>query len=234
MGASEELDREQEITQSTWFKTITEFCEQISGTLPIPGRYILGVDGAALEGHKRTSLAPLESWIRSAAPGLTVGKTGAKATNVTQTVPPQVPFPVTLGRHPSSTAHPDGALTVASMVEPAELPALNIVQMSSSLNEKLPKLEQHRPPGGRTLLVLENRDIQLPNHDSITYAIRAALAENLNLPKPDAIVVVDKIGAARTLTFINDDDRWYDESQTPWNFPDTTLGPGPENRLLAN
>ena len=31
MGASEELDREQEITQSTWFKTITEFCEQISG-----------------------------------------------------------------------------------------------------------------------------------------------------------------------------------------------------------
>lgn len=201
----------QEITQSKWFEPLIEMVQRISGTLPGPGRYTLHVEGAALEGHKGTNLEGLEQWIRRAVPNLTIGRRSVTATNVASATTPDVPFPVTLLRAASSSRHPDGELTVRWSVDVTAMPALNLDEMRRALGNKLPKLDEHQPKGGCTLLVLENRDLQLPSHDTITDAIRAALAEQPDLPLPDAIVVVDEIGTDRTLTFIKDSDRWYDD-----------------------
>lgn len=131
--------------------------------------------------------------------------------NVAHALTPAVPFPDTLLRTALSSRLPDGTLIIAWPIDLAGMPTLNADEMKRTLGRKLPKLDEHQPPGGRTLLVLENRDVQLPNHDTITDAIQTALAGNPDLPSPDAIVVIDELGPERTLTFVKDGDRWYDD-----------------------
>jgi hypothetical protein len=67
-------------------------------------------------------------------------------------------------RWESFEGQPDGELWLTRPVD-EELKAKNFEQMKVSLASKLPKLAAHRPPEGRTLLVLETPDFHCQRMD---------------------------------------------------------------------
>jgi hypothetical protein len=77
-----------QMQMNTWFQPIFELTDAISGTLPSPGRYDLGIDGAELRGTSGVDLAMLEAWIREQAALLTPGRTSRGVTNVVEGGPP--------------------------------------------------------------------------------------------------------------------------------------------------
>jgi hypothetical protein len=89
------------------------------------------------------------------------------------------------------------------------LPDERLVEMRRSLRRKLPKLEEHRRPDGRTMLVFENQDIQLVNAFIVVDAISAALQLETDLPAPDVIVMANVFGEAEALTWLKDGDVWH-------------------------
>src|SRR5207253_3191603 len=134
--------------------------------LPAPGQYELGIDGAELRGKGSVDLSALETWIRAQAPRLTPGRT-MRGTNVSEGGPPELPFPVRLLRTQPAEGMTDGVLRITWPMDMNALPTRNVEEMKRALERKLPKLEKHRPANGLTLLVLENRDIQLVNPDNV-------------------------------------------------------------------
>lgn len=201
--------------QAGWFGPVLAMADRISGTLPGPGTYTLSVRSTVLRGHHKTDLTMLESWIRVTAPTLTPGRRFGP-TNVAHGVPPAVPFPVSLLRTEHFDGVPEGRLDVRWPFDLEELPTKSREQMVTSLRAKLPKLDEHRPKGGVTLLILENQDIQLVNPDNVYEAVRAALTDASELVVPDAIVVANIIGGEQGLSWVKDGDRWHPELNRYW------------------
>jgi len=200
-----------EMTTVARFGPLMELAESMSGSLPGPGRYQLNVTADGLGGQKRADLAKIESWIRLVAPTLTTSPDLLRPNNVASAGQPELPFPVQLIRFECSEEL-DGRVGIASSIDLAALPERNVEEMRRALERKLPKLEEHRPPGeSRTLLIFENRDIQLPNPFTIASAVHTALDELTTFPPPDAIVVVHAIGDERGLTWVKDGGVPYQE-----------------------
>ena len=199
----------EQIGQIRWYQGVMELASRMSGTLPRPGRYELSVSSDALRGQQRANLDSIERWIRETAPTLTAGRTLWGPTNVANATPPEVPFPVQLLRTEHWEGVPSGDLSVRWPFDMTVLPLLSVEEMERALRKKLPKLEEHRPLGGITLLVLENQDIQLVNIDNVAGSIRAALAAAPELPIPDAIVMVNVCGAPIGLQWLKDHDVWH-------------------------
>lgn len=187
--------------------TLGELVERLTGTLPTPGRYELGVPIGAVAGHDKTDLTTLEAWIRTSAPTLALGRSH-RGSHFVAAQPPDVPFPVTLMRWEPFEGEPDGTLIIRRPIDLDELAAMNVEQTAIALARKLPKLEEHRPAGGRTLLVFEEPGIELVNVDSATRAVRSALAATPGMPAPDAVVLVYTISDPWLLMWIKDGDAW--------------------------
>jgi hypothetical protein len=208
---------ENQVTQGYWFQRVSERAERISGTLPGPGRYILNVRAEVLEGQRNADLDLLEKWIRDTAPELSEHRGyGSTPMNVAAAVPPDVPFPLQLMRSPHSEGVADGDLRVGWPFDMDVLPTRNIDEMSRLLRRKLPKLEEHRPDGGLTMLLLENQDIQLVNPDNVSTALRSALDANQDLTIPDIIVMINVIGDERGISWFKDRDGWHQMSDWYW------------------
>lgn len=205
-------------------RKLDRFVRDISGTLPGPGRYELGVESGAIAGHSQTDLAPLEAWIRRETPKRRATQHWPWRGHVARAEPPEVPFPVSLMVFEASERRPAGSLDLRREIDLDELPALQAEQTGRVLARKLPKLEEHRPRHGRTLLIFEQPDTQLVNTGSATRAIHSALAADVVIPEPDAIVLVytfDRWG----LDWIKDSDGWFSRlgRSTDW----TLSGPQP-------
>lgn len=198
----------EQVSQSFWFRPVKALCDELDGELPGPGRYELSVRAEDLQGQGNVDFDPLREWIRTTAPKLTAGRSLHGATNVASAGPPEVPFPVSLLRTEQWEGVPEGALSLRWPIDFDQLPDARVEQMVSTLNRKLPKLEEHRPPGGRTVLVLENQDIQLVNPDIVTESIRQALSLT-TLTVPDAIVMVNVIGGSAGLSWLKDGWSWH-------------------------
>lgn len=198
-----------QIDHSFRFQPLQVLCETLSGHLPGPGRYELSVDPAQLEGHARADLGALGTWIEATAPILTPGRTSTPS-NVATAGPPVLPFTVTLLRTEGFEGVPDGTLQLRWPIDFEQLASARLDQMASTLQAKLPKLEDQRPPNGRTILILENRDIQLVNAHVVTDSVRGAL-DRTGLQPPDAVVVAHYIGDTAGATWIKDRDRWHPE-----------------------
>lgn len=184
-----------------------DLIERVSGTLPAPGQYNLGVAINAVAGHGKTDLAPLEAWIRAVAPTLTLGRGFRGPTHIACGQPPVVPFAVDLSRWEKFEDQADGALSLRRPIDLEKLPSMNLEQTRIAVAKKLPKLEEHRPANGRTLLIFEEPGIELVNTDSATKSIRAALDERPDLPRPDAVVLAYTVGPCAM--WIKDGSRWH-------------------------
>jgi hypothetical protein len=200
-----------EMTTVSRFRPLMELARSMSGSLPGPGRYQLNVAAETLEGKKHADLKRIESWIRAVAPTLTASTGSVSPTNVASAGPPELPFEVQLLRF-ECPQELDGRLDVGTPIDLDALPGRTAEEMRRALHKKLPKLEAHRPEGeGRTLLIFENQDIQLPNPFTIASAVHTALDELSTLPPPDAVVVVHAIGDERGLSWVKDGDVPYRE-----------------------
>ncbi len=198
----------EQVAQSFWFRPVQELCDELDGKLPGPGRYQLSVRAEDLQGQSNVNLNPLRDWIRATAPRLTAGRSLSGATNVAAAGPPTVPFPVSLLRTERWEGLQEGTLSLRWPINFDQLPDARVEQMVSTLKRKLPKLEEHRPPGGHTVLILENRDIQLVNPDIVTQSIQQAL-RLVTLTAPDAIVLVNVIGETTGLSWLKDRSSWH-------------------------
>lgn len=203
-----------QVTQRRWFAPLGELVARISGTLPGPGRYELGVDAEALKRQQAADFARIEAWVWERAPNLTAGRTIHGPTNVATGCRPDLPFRVRLVRHPPAEGVPDGFMLLRWSIDLDDLPDRHTERMRATLRNKLPKLHQHVPRDGRTVLILENDDIELVNDDNVTTAIKAALTQEPDLEPPGAIVVVHTIGKPWGMTWIKDHDEWYPDIET--------------------
>ena len=185
--------------------TLIGFVQRLSGTLPVPGHYDLDVAPGAIAGHGRADLSPLEAWIREHAPTLSLGRA---PDHFVEGGPPELPFAVKLYRWaPRGTR--EGTLDLMRGLDMEQLPARSLEQARETLAKKLPKLEEHRPTGGRTLLVFEEPGFQLVNTTAATDAVRGALSAAPGLPVPDAIVLVYTNGERWRVEWIKDGYDWY-------------------------
>ena len=198
-----------QIEQARWFGPIVALAETISGSLPGPGRYELGVSGGDLEGHHKTDLAALEAWVRTTAPTLTPGRRSSGPTNVAHGGPPELPFPVLLLKTEPWEGRPPGTLDVRWSIRSDELEGDRREEIRRSLRRKLPKLSASRQADGITVLLLENQDMQLVNSDDVARGLRAVLAEEPHLPVPDVIVMAHLIGGSEGLAWLKEFGAWH-------------------------
>jgi hypothetical protein len=198
-----------QVQQALRFAPLMELCRGLSGQLPGPGRYELSVSASELQGHRDVDLNSLSAWIRTAAPTLTPGRTWHGATNVLRAGPPTLPFSVSLLRTEQWEGVPEGTLHLRWPIDFEALSTARLRQMGSSLQRKLPKLEEHRAPGGLTLLIFENQDIQLVNADIVADSIRSVLSDQPDLAVPDAIVMANVFGGSEALTWLKDHEIWH-------------------------
>jgi hypothetical protein len=185
--------------------TLIGFVQRLSGTLPEPGHYDLDVAPGVVAGHGRTDLSPLETWIRQHAPTLSLGR---PPYHFMQGGPPELPFAVKLYRW-APRGMPEGSLDLMRGLDIEQLPARSLEQARIALAKKLPKLEEHRPTGGRTLLVFEEPRFQLVNTTAATDAVHGALRAAPELPSPDAIVLVYTNGERWHVDWIKDGLDWH-------------------------
>jgi len=128
----------------------------------------------------------LVAWVRETAPGLRLLEANRTDLSFQKVHVAQVPFPVSLTRHRSPSL---------------EWPSVNLSYVSDSdeeargsrikagFDKKLPKLMAwKRKHGARTVLVLENNDIQLTNHIVVTEAVLSIVPAVPD--RPDEIYLV--------------------------------------------
>ena len=130
----------------------------------IPGRELWDLQvpaGATLklkEAKIREILCVLEAWISSEGPRIPLAPLGQKGTPVVREADTAVPFKVKLYR--SAIAGP-GLFWTSHLVD--QLENSRTARIERACRAKYPKLEKWKRRGARTVLILEDNDIQLTN-----------------------------------------------------------------------
>ena len=165
------------------------FAQRFGQSLPMPGYYALCIDlgaGAAARGKLTDLPGIIEQWVRMEAEKLPEPKLPPDPPNHIRAQLPG-PIPVTIFRLGDGPGE-EGSLTVG-LLSSGGIEGERTARIGIALDKKIRKLEKARPPGGRTLLVLENWDFMLSNPVVIAQAVHSA-AQRL-APLPDEIVCVD-------------------------------------------
>ncbi len=191
-------------------KQLAPLVERLSGTLPLPGRYDLGIRIRAIDGAPRLDEAQIERWITETAPTLGLGGTHRGPSHYATAGPPSIPIPLSLYRWLDG---PQGELTLGRLVDNERLDVLRRERARAALAKKLPKLAEQRPMNGRSVLVLENPDMSLVNTWNTATAVKGALEDAPDLPHPDAILLVNTIGPRWWIDWLKDGRDWYPELQ---------------------
>ena len=160
----------------------------IGDDLPEPGKYVLVVEPYAVKGAKQTGKIQqsLSSWVKSKAPSLEIGPTGASPRNFARGYPPGVSFQVTLYRFPGRS----GRLRIGRSVL-QNLEEERARRVRSAFDAKCPKLGKAKMADGRiSVLELESDDMALANHFFITEAVLSS-ARTRGTDVPDEIYLVE-------------------------------------------
>jgi hypothetical protein len=111
-----------------------------------------------------------------------------------------------------------GRLSVARFAPP-DYEMLRKRRIETALKRKLPKLEEWKKTGARSVLVLESGDIALSNHIVIRDAVEHALTERSD--HPDEIWLVDTtIAAEWTVWCLMRDGLWFPDENTAVRYRD--------------
>lgn len=170
----------------------------LSGRLPSPGPYILGVGARAVRGATRADdvRRALVAWIEVTAPTLAIGSPKTAPRHFCRAKIPGVPFEVTLCRW----GYGEGALKIARDPSTLLLPRERRLRILTALFQKCGKLYTARAEvtdAGfpcESVLVLETNDIALANLSVISRATVACLRWLLRYcPQyvPDHVLVAD-------------------------------------------
>jgi hypothetical protein len=147
----------------------------VAGRLPPNEEFQLQMPTGAMEALRGRDVSAVHrrliDWIIESAPSLWIPPRGRMDTQVQATHIPAVPFPVKLYRLQSRIFQ--GKLNVVHAVSNVESQRLK--RITTALKKKMPKLAAwQRDAGARTVLVLEENDIQLTNHEVVTKAVLKA------------------------------------------------------------
>jgi hypothetical protein len=144
----------------------------VVGRLPPDEEFQLQVPAGAMEKLRGRQVATVQrllvDWIVASAPGLFIPPRGRMDTRVEPTQLPGVPFAVKLYRLEGRVFR--GKLQVVHVV--SDVQTLRRERISIALKKKMPKLAAwKKDAGARTVLVLEENDIQLTNNQVVTEAV---------------------------------------------------------------
>lgn len=162
----------------------------VAGRLPSNEHFELHMPVKATQGLKGSALRrvheTIASWIIAIAPTLPIARFGRYVTPIRWVTLPGVPFPVTL--HRTTTEGFPARFTIHHMVE-ANHEAERVKRIREACQRKYPKLARwKRNHGARTVLVLEENDIQLTNQQVVADAL---LEVEQTMPdRPDEVYLV--------------------------------------------
>jgi hypothetical protein len=162
----------------------------VAGRLPPNEHFELHMPVKATHDLKGAALRRVHeiiaAWIVATAPTLQIARLGRYVTPIRWVTLPGVPFPVTLHRTTTEGFPPHFSLR--HMVE-ANHEAERIDRMREACQRKFPKLARwKRDYGARTVLVLEENDIQLTNQQVVADALLEV--ERTMLDRPDEVYLV--------------------------------------------
>jgi hypothetical protein len=173
--------------------------DRVSGNLPTADRYELHIPVAGLQPLKGRHLATVQDaladFVIQKAPSLPLGTPFRYVTPITKHAVPGVPFPVSVHRLP--TLGIQERFAIIQLVD-GSLETRREARLVETCRKKFPKLARWRAKAGaRSVLVLEDNDMILTNHEKVWQALQAAEASHAE--RPDDVYVVS--------TFL--DDLWW-------------------------
>jgi hypothetical protein len=186
----------------------------VDGRLPPAEEFELHIPIGAMEGLHRREVSSAQrlliDWIVASAPKLWIPPPGRKDTRVQPTHIPGVPFAVKLYRLQGRIFR--GKVQVVHVVSNVE--TRRVERISIALKKKMPKLASwKKEAGARTVLVLEENDIQLTNSQVVTEAVLKS-EEELGRAA-DEIYLVSTSFAPWHVYFIRVGDRSYFDLNDP-------------------
>ena len=188
----------------------------VAGHLPPNEHFELHMPVKATHGLKGGALRRVHeiiaSWIIDSAPTLPIARFGRYVTPIRWITLPGVPFPVTL--HRTTTEGFPPRFTIRHMVE-ANHEAERVERIREACQRKCPKLARwKRDHGARTVLVLEENDIQLTNQQVVADALLEV--EQTMRDRPDEVYLVSTAVETPWWTFALrvDERNYYDFSRT--------------------
>jgi hypothetical protein len=195
-------------------RLIRPIVDGVEGRLPPSDDFELQIGIRAMEEVNSRSVAAVQerliSWIVETAPRLKSPPPGRKDTTVRETEVTGVPFPVKLYRMTGMVL--PGTLQVVHVV--SELEDQRSARIAAALKKKMPKLAAwKRDAGARTVLVLEENDIQLTNCHFVTEAVLKGEA-SLG-PAADEIYLVTTSFEPWQVHFVRVADRSYFDLTNP-------------------
>lgn len=178
-----------QITDSHRVAEWAEALEAADVRLPESGTFMVGLAPHAVAGAKPTAKdrQRVVQWITARAGSLQLGSGATAPGHMTKAQPPEVPFPFTLSRWPQQG---DARLQVQRTVDLSDTEP-RVLAVQKALRDKCPKLEEARPGGaGTTLLLIEQNDLGLGNVFDLAHALKVAAQPEI-LPLPDLVLAID-------------------------------------------
>jgi hypothetical protein len=198
-----------EAEAETHFKPIEAM---VAGNLPASDWFELHIPLRAMQGLRGAEVRKIHEalvpWIIDTAPALPVARFRRYVTPIKPIDVPGVPFPVSL--HRSEAGGFPGRFTIRH-VAPGDTEPDRIQRIRKACERKFPKLRAwKRDHGARTVLVLEENDIQLTNEWVVAEALfhsEAAMTD-----RPDEIYLVSSaVRSSWSIVALRIDDRNYDD-----------------------
>jgi len=129
----------------------------------------------------------LAEWIVQQAPSLKIAKFGRYAMPIEFVQPPGVPFQVRLHRSERGIESLTGRFNTSLTID--NLEDRRKERLQETCRKKFPKLKAWKDNGARSVLVLEDRDIQLSNAEVVFEALRQL--DRSDGMVPDEIYLID-------------------------------------------
>jgi hypothetical protein len=198
----------------------------VAGRIPRNDDFALHVPVRAMEDQRARDIPAIQGrlieWVVATAPGLWIPPRGRMDTQIKPVRVEGVPFDVTLYRMEGFISR--GKLQIVHAV--ADIEEGRLERITISLRKKMPKLSAwKRDAAARTVLVLEENDIQLTNCHVVTSAVLEA-EKNLG-HAADEIYLVTTSFTPWQVHFLRVDDRTYfdltDPDERSWGADPTQL-----------
>jgi hypothetical protein len=212
-------------------KLFSPIIERVAGKLPNTEFFKLCVP-SKIDTLKPSQIASIQeilvNWIEEIAPTLPISDYRI-ATPIEEVREPEVPFKVMLYRYnitPINLTRLGGRLQLCNIVDDVFIEAERKKRIYTACNKKYPKLfEWKKEDHARTILVLEENDINLTNHQLV---INAFIDIDNKIPtKPDEVYLVSTcIDTTWWVTCIRINNKYYTElefSERSWEVDPTTL-----------
>lgn len=202
--------------------------DRLAGALSTSESFELHVPVDAAIGLRRRQLAAIRDalvrWIQQTAPSLPIAPYGRYVTPIRKITLPGVPFPCSLHRL-AAIGPMRGRFDIVYLVK-GDLETARADRLSETCQKKFGKLaEWKRSYGARTILVLEDADIQLTNHQLVADAL--SRAEKARTDKPDEIYLVSTfLDIPWYVTCLRREGRsYYDNGEQFWEIDPKALQP---------